>query len=61
MQPYKGMDEERGKGLNTINWPENQPRMCAELFFELQIYEVSLQPFLLVHCLVAFVHLDLPS
>lgn len=38
MQPYKGTDEERGKGLNTISWPEHQPSMCAELFFELQTY-----------------------
>lgn len=57
MQPYKGMDEEKGKGLNAISWPERQPRMCGELFFELQIYEVSLHPSLPVHCLVTFVHL----
>lgn len=59
MQPYKGTDEDRGKGLNAISWPECQPRTCAELFLELQIYEVSLHPSLLVHCLVAFVHLVL--
>lgn len=59
MQPYKGMDEEKGKGLNGISWPEHQPRMCGELFFELQIYEVSLHPSLPVHCLITFVHLAL--
>lgn len=59
MQPYKGTDEEKGEGLNAIRRPECQPRMCGELFFELQIYEVSLHPSVPVHCLVTFVHLVL--
>lgn len=59
MQPYEGIDEKKGKGLNAISWPERQPRMCGELFYELQIYEVSLHPSLSVHCWVTFEHLVL--
>lgn len=41
MQPDKGIDKERGKGLNTISCPESQPRTRAELFSELQTHAHS--------------------
>lgn len=41
MQPDKGIDKERGKGLNTISCPESQSRTRAELFSELQTHAHS--------------------